>query len=126
MATLFSTIIAAALVNNLALVQLLGVSTFFSFSRQFSAAVELALLSFLVLHGVLAVGTVGRFLLRTGFGGRQRGLGSSRSRGAWPVALAGLLLWLIGAGRRFVELQRQLQLHSWFQHECCIQLQLQL
>jgi len=49
LATLFSTIIAAALVNNLALVQLLGVSTFFSFSRQFSAAVELALLSFLVL-----------------------------------------------------------------------------
>ena len=49
MATLFSTIIAAALVNNLALVQLLGVSTFFSASRQFSAAAELALLSFLVL-----------------------------------------------------------------------------
>lgn len=49
MATLFSTIIAAALVNNLTLVQLLGVSTFFSASRQFSAAAELALLSFLVL-----------------------------------------------------------------------------
>lgn len=49
MATLFSTIIAAALVNNLALVQLLGVSTFFSASRQVSAAAELALLSFLVL-----------------------------------------------------------------------------
>lgn len=49
MATLFSTIIAAALVNNLALVQLLGASTFFSASRQFSAAAELALLSFLVL-----------------------------------------------------------------------------
>jgi len=49
LATLFSTIIAAALVNNLALVQLLGVSTLFSFSRQFSATVELALLSFLVL-----------------------------------------------------------------------------
>jgi len=49
LATLFSTIIAAALVNNLALVQLLGVSTFFSASRQFSAAAELALLSILVL-----------------------------------------------------------------------------
>ena len=49
MTKLFGIIIAAALVNNVVLVQLLGVSSLFAYSRQLRGAVELALASFLVL-----------------------------------------------------------------------------
>lgn len=49
MSSLISIIVAAALVNNLALVQLLGVSSLFAFSNRLRAAVELALLSFPLL-----------------------------------------------------------------------------
>lgn len=41
--------LAAALVNNVALVQLLGVSSLFAYSNRLRSAVELALISFLVL-----------------------------------------------------------------------------
>ncbi len=49
MSFIVSTFVAAALVNNLVLVQLLGVSSFFSYSRRYSASIELAILSFIVL-----------------------------------------------------------------------------
>ena len=49
MSTLLSTIVAAALVNNVILVQFLGVSSLFAYSNRLRSALELALLSFLVL-----------------------------------------------------------------------------
>jgi Na+-translocating ferredoxin:NAD+ oxidoreductase RnfA subunit len=50
-----STLIAAALVNNLALVHLVGVSSLFAYSARLKAAGELAVLSFisLSLSGVI-------------------------------------------------------------------------
>lgn len=58
MSFIVSTFIAAALVNNLVLVQLLGVSSFFSYSRRFSASVELAFLSFIVLFFSAAINLI--------------------------------------------------------------------
>lgn len=45
----FSIIVAAALVNNIALVQLLGVSSFFANSGRLQSAIELGLLSFIAI-----------------------------------------------------------------------------
>lgn len=49
MSSLINTVVAAALVNNLVFVQLLGVSSLFAYSRRFEAATELAVLTFLVM-----------------------------------------------------------------------------
>ena len=49
MSDFLSIVLAAALVNNVALVQLLGVSPLFAYSNRLQSAVELALLSFIVL-----------------------------------------------------------------------------
>ncbi len=49
MSTFFSTIIAAALVNNLFFVQLVGVSPLFAFSRRLNHAIEFSLLAGVLL-----------------------------------------------------------------------------
>ena len=49
MDSLFGIIVAAALVNNLALVQLLGASSLLTFSTSLRSASELGLISFLIL-----------------------------------------------------------------------------
>ena len=49
MTNTLSIIIAAALVNNLILIQLLGVSSLFYSTKRFSQAIEFALFNFVVL-----------------------------------------------------------------------------
>lgn len=64
MSNFINTVIAAALVNNLVFVQLVGVSSLFAYSRRFEAATELAWLSFLVMFPTLALAaTIERFVL---------------------------------------------------------------
>ncbi len=55
MSSLFSTIIAAALVNNIVFVHLLGVSSLFAFSRRLDAAAELALLAAISMFPALVL-----------------------------------------------------------------------
>ncbi len=49
MTQIFSIIVAAALVNNMVLIQSLGVSSLFAYSNRLRNAIELALVSFLVI-----------------------------------------------------------------------------
>ena len=54
----FSIIVAAALVNNMVLIQSLGVSTLFAYSNRLRNAIELALVSFLVIFLASAINLI--------------------------------------------------------------------
>ena len=58
MTQIFSIIVAAALVNNLVLVQSLGISSLFAYSNRMQNAIELALLSFLVIFLASAINLI--------------------------------------------------------------------
>ena len=58
MTQIFSIIVAAALVNNMVLVQSLGVSSLFAYSNRLQNAIELALLSFLVIFLASAINLI--------------------------------------------------------------------
>ena len=55
MTQIFSIIVAAALVNNMVLIQSLGVSSLFAYSNRLRNAIELALVSFLVIFLASAI-----------------------------------------------------------------------
>jgi len=55
---IFSIIVAAALVNNIVLVQSLGVSSLFAYSNRLRNAIELALVSFLVIFLASAINLI--------------------------------------------------------------------
>lgn len=58
MTQIFSIIVAAALVNNMVLVQSLGVSSLFAYSNRLQNAIELALVSFLVIFLASAINLI--------------------------------------------------------------------
>ena len=58
MTQIFSIIVAAALVNNMELIQSLGVSTLFAYSNRLRNAIELALVSFLVIFLASAINLI--------------------------------------------------------------------
>ena len=58
MTQIFSIIVAAALVNNMVLVQSLGVSSLFVYSNRLQNAIELALVSFLVIFLASAINLI--------------------------------------------------------------------
>ena len=58
MTQIFSIIVAAALVNNIVLVQSLGVSSLFAYSNRLRNAIELALVSFLVIFLASAINLI--------------------------------------------------------------------
>jgi electron transport complex protein RnfA len=55
---IFSIIVAAALVNNMVLIQSLGVSSLFAYSNRLRNAIELALVSFLVIFLASAINLI--------------------------------------------------------------------
>ncbi len=58
MTQIFSIIVAAALVNNMVLIQSLGVSSLFAYSNRLRNAIELALVSFLVIFLASAINLI--------------------------------------------------------------------
>lgn len=58
MTQLFSTLVAAALVNNIILIQSLGVSSLFAYSNRLQDAIELALLSSVVIFTASSVNLI--------------------------------------------------------------------
>ena len=68
MSSVITTILAAALVNNLVFVQLVGVSSLFAFTRRFEAASEWAILSFLIMFPALLACALTERLVLSQFG----------------------------------------------------------